>query len=354
MHKFITTIFFLTCSLSVFSQSKRPQTDSITTKEYLSDTVAFTSSDGTRLSGTYTKPKGISPKAHIVLISGSGAQDRNSDLLGHKSFLLLSDRFTKAGFAVLRVDDRGAGKSGGIYNQSRLTYFQHDTEAAIDFIKKENKNNPKIILIGHSLGGIIGPKIAQERSDVHAVIALAGPTMRGDQLMLLQKELIEIKMGYPEQMVKPGIENFKKLYVTLLQPHADIETAKKDLATTAKEIFPMLPENQLNMIVGQLTTPWLYDMIRLDPQNYLTKLTKPTLFIFGEKDLQVPPKENEALAKTYLTQADNKHFETKIFPNLNHLFQNCDSGLPTEYGTIEETMAEEVIEQMLKWMEKVK
>jgi pimeloyl-ACP methyl ester carboxylesterase len=292
------------------------------------------------------------PKAHIVLISGSGAQDRNSDLLGHKSFLLLSDKFTKAGFAVLRVDDRGAGKSGGNYNQSRLTDFQHDTEAAIEFIVKENKGKPKIFLIGHSLGGIIGPKIAQERSDVHAVIALAGPTMRGDQLMLLQKELIEVKMGYPEQMVKPGIENFKKLYATLLQPLADMETAKKDLATTAKEIFPMLPENQLNMIVGQLTTPWLYDMIRLDPQDYLTKLTKPTLFIFGEKDLQVPPKENEALAKTYLTQAGNKHFETKIFPNLNHLFQNCDSGLPTEYGTIEETMAEEVIEQMLKWMEK--
>jgi pimeloyl-ACP methyl ester carboxylesterase len=346
-------MFFLSFTLFAFSQSKRPQTDSITTKEYLSETVALTSSDATRLSGTYTKPKGITTKAHIVLISGSGAQDRNSDLLGHKSFLLLSDRFTKAGFAVLRVDDRGAGKSGGNYNQSRLTDFLHDTEAAIDFIKKENKGNPKICLIGHSLGGIIGPKIAQERSDVHSVIALAGSTMRGDQLMLLQKELIEIKMGYPEQMVKPGIENFKKLYATLLQPHVDMEITKKDLATTAKEIFPMLPENQLNMIVGQLTSPWLYEMIRLDPKDYLTKLTKPTLFIFGEKDLQVPPKEIEALAKTYLSQAGNKHFETKIFPNLNHLFQNCASGLPTEYGTIEETFSEEVIGMMIGWINKV-
>lgn len=345
--------FCLVASFNLGAQTVKNQTADITQNKYLNEEVTIVSTDGTKLYGTYTKPKDVSPIAHILLLSGSGAQDRNSEILGHKPFLLLADRFTKAGYAVLRVDDRGAGKSEGDYNSSRLEGLQHDATASIDFMKKTNGDqNIKICLIGHSMGGILGPKIAQERNDINSVIMLAGPTMRGDQLMLLQKELIETKMGFPEQVVKMAADNFRKLYATLLQPHIDIEEASTALSKTSKEVFPMMNEAQISMIVKQLTTPWLYDMIRLDPKDYLTKLTTPTLLLFGEKDLQVPAKENEALAKKYLAEAGNVHFTSHIFDNLNHLFQNCDTGLPTEYATIEETFAEEVIDLMIKWLKK--
>ena len=344
-------LLFVSSTSKVSGQTKRPQTDNIDLSIYRNEDVNLISFDKVKLSGRLTMPKDANIKASVLLISGSGPQDRNSELLGHKPFLLITEKLVSNGYAVLSMDDRGVGKSEGSHNSSHLDQFEKDAIEAIHFLKSHGTLEEKpVVILGHSMGGILGPMIAQKSELVDAVICLAGPVLRGDQLMLLQKAKIESKMGFPDNIVKIANENFAKLYASLLEPHKNISEARDSLSKKAKEVFKIMPENQVNQIVMQLTTPWLYDMIRLDPKTYHTKLQKPTLMIFGGKDLQVPAKENEELAITYFTEAENMHFEIYTFDNLNHLLQNCDTGLPTEYQNIEETMDLGVLQRIIEWL----
>lgn len=343
--------FYLIIVFQALGQQKRPQTDLIDINKYHSEEVIIESFDKLKLYGTLSYPKDGLIKATVLLISGSGAQDRNSELLGHKPFLLIADKLNENGYAVLRMDDRGIGKSGGNHNSSHLNHFEQDIMESIHYLKRHPVLEEKaVVLLGHSMGGILGPMIAQKSDFADAVVCLAGPVMRGDKLMLLQKEKIERKMGFPENVVKMANDNFSKIYDTILRPHANLSEARDSLTKRVKETFKMMTEPQVNQLVMQFTTPWLYDMIRLDPKEYMTKLQKPVLMIYGGKDLQVPAKENEELAITYFTEAENMNFEIYTFDNHNHLFQNCETGLPSEYEIIEETMDESVINRIIEWL----
>ncbi|MDF4220056.1 alpha/beta hydrolase [Maribacter sp. M208] len=344
----ITTII----SINSYSQSSRPQ-EPKQPFEYISENVVFKNNlDSISLAGTLTYPKMGSDFPAVILISGSGPQDRNSELMNHKPFLVIADYLTKNGIAVLRVDDRGTHESEGNYNETGLKGFVNDTKSAFEFLKTHKEiNNSKIGLIGHSLGGVIAPIIASENTDVSFIVILAGSGIRGDKLMLLQKELIERKMGVPEVGITQGQNNMKGAYDIILKSNNNNTQLQTELKNYFDNVFGgMLPTNQIQALSEQMSIPWLTDFIKFDPQTSLSKTKCPVLALNGSNDLQVPPKENLETIEMILKENGNKDVETKQLENLNHLFQESETGLPNEYATIEQTFSPKVLEIMTEWI----
>ncbi|MBL1280740.1 MAG: alpha/beta hydrolase [Fluviicola sp.] len=321
---------------------------------YQSEDVEFkNNNDGIKLAGTLTYPSEGTNFPAVVLISGSGAQDRNSELLLHKPFLVIADFLTKNGVAVLRVDDRGKGESEGDYSLASLNDFVEDTKAALTYLRTRNEvDTSKIGLIGHSLGGVVARIIASEDKALDFIILLAGTGMRGDQLMLLQKKKIEQQMGMSEEAVESGQQNIAPAYEIILEAKEYSSKTEKKLKKHFSEVF----ENQLTdeMIAGiakQLNYHWLFDFIRFDPATALKNVDCRVLALNGSKDLQVPPKENLKLIEEILKSNGNEQVKSIEIEGVNHLFQECKTGLPQEYGVIEQTFSPKVLELMLEFLD---
>jgi len=340
--------------LTGHAQSNRPQ-EPKEPFDYQSEQVVFDNSvDSISLAGTFTYPKSGSHFTAVVLISGSGPQDRNSELLGHKSFLVIADHLTRNGIAVLRVDDRGTGESEGVYNDSGLNDFVRDTESALQYLQTRSEvDQSKIGLIGHSLGGVIAPIVASQSKDISFIILLAGSGITGDELMLLQKEQVERKMMVPEPGIAVGQSNMKGAYDIILASGGDQEQLKLDLMEYFNGVFgKMIPESQIAMLSEQLAYPWLVDFIKYDPKTALIETTCPVLAINGSNDLQVPADENLEAIEKYLEEGGNDKVEIVKAENLNHLFQESESGLPTEYAKIEQTFSPVILDLMTDWIKK--
>ncbi|NIK93331.1 alpha/beta hydrolase [Mangrovimonas sp. CR14] len=344
-------LLLISTSLCLFAQTNRPQ-EPKEPFDYVSENVVFENKvDHISLAGTLTYPKKGSNFPAVILISGSGPQDRNSELLKHKPFLVISDYLTNNGLAVLRVDDRETGESQGSYNYTGLDGFVNDTESAFQYLKSRKElNHSQIGLIGHSLGGVIAPIVASENKGVAFIVLLAGSGIRGDQLMLLQKELIERKAGVPEFGIAQGQNNMKGAYdlIIKLEDRVQLQGELKDYFT--KIFGAMLPENQINTLSEQMSWPWLTDFIKFDPQTVLSKTTCPVLALNGSNDLQVPPKENLAAIEKILHENGNKDVTVLELEKLNHLFQESETGLPNEYGTIEQTFSPQAMAIVLDWI----
>lgn len=299
------------------------------------------------LAGTLTLPKkdGVFPV--VVLISGSGPQNRNEELLGHKPFLVLSDYLTRNGIAVLRFDDRGVAKSTGDFKTATSADFATDVTAAIEYLKTRKEiNKKKIGLIGHSEGGVIAPMVAANSKDVAFIVLLAGTGVPGDQILLAQQTLIGRAAGVDSTtLAKNEVLNRKGF--DLIKTSTDVEKLKSDLTTLLKE--NNIPENAITTSVAQTTSPWMLYFIRHDPAAVLTNVKCPVLALNGSNDLQVP-KENLQAIKNALAKGGNKHVTTRELPGLNHLFQESKTGSPTEYGTIEQTMAPAVLQEVMNWI----
>ena len=348
LYLIITTII----SINSYSQNNRPQ-EPKQPFEYVSENVVFKNSlDSISLAGTLTYPKMGSDFPAVILISGSGPQDRNSELMNHKPFLVIADYLTKNGIAVLRVDDRGTGESEGNYNETGLNGFVNDAESAFEFLKtRKGINHSKIGLIGHSLGGVIAPIIASKNINVSFIVILAGSGVRGDKLMLLQKEKIERKMGVPEAAITQGQNNMKGAYDIIVKSNDNQKQLILDLENYFTSVFgAALSEGQIKGLSQQMAIPWLTDFIKFDPQTSLSKTKCPVLALNGSNDLQVPPKENLETIEIILKENGNEDVETKQLENLNHLFQESETGLPNEYATIEQTFSPNVLEIMIEWI----
>ncbi|MDC1068992.1 acyl-CoA thioester hydrolase/BAAT C-terminal domain-containing protein [Candidatus Kapabacteria bacterium] len=349
---FLHLIILIIISTNLVSQSSRPQ-EPKKPFNYKVENITFENKiDSITLAGTLTYPKVGSNFPAVILISGSGAQDRNSELLGHKPFLVIADYLTRNGIAVLRVDDRETGQSGGIYNETGLRGFTNDTKFAFDYLKShKNFQKSKIGLIGHSLGGVIAPIISSENEDISFIVLLAGSGIRGDKLMLLQKETIERKMGVSEIGINQGQNNLKGAYNIILESNDSRQNLEKELANYFTGLFgKVLPESQISALSKQLSIPWLKDFIKFDPENFLSKTKCPVLAVNGSNDLQVPPEENLAAINDILTKNGNTDFETIQLKNLNHLFQESKTGLPNEYATIEQTFSPQALKVISDWI----
>ena len=320
---------------------------------YLEEEIVFKNTkDNISLSGTLSLPKDKTNFPTVVLISGSGPQNRNSEIFGHQSFWVIADYLTRQGIGVLRYDDRGTAESEGDFSTATSFDFAEDVRAAVSYLKSRKDISPnKIGLMGHSEGGIIAPIVASEANTVNFIVLLAGPGLPGKELMLLQKATIEKAGQVPPPIINQGQEVMGGAYNRVINATPDDQTLKDSLTAYFRDSYDnLIPEDQLHSLVQQISSPWMMNFIKHDPAPILQKVTVPVLALNGEKDLQVPPQENLAAIEAALKKGGNTDFTTKEFPNLNHLFQNCETGLVNEYGNIEETFSEEVLSEITKWI----
>ena len=339
----------------------RPQ-EPVKPYPYYSEEVTFENSKaGITLAGTLTLPKKEGLYPVVILVSGSGPQNRDEELLGHKPFLVLSDYLTRNGIAVLRYDDRGVGASKGVFSTSTTADFAADAAAAVTYLSnRKDINHKKIGIVGHSEGGVIAPIVASTSKNVAFIVLLAGTGLTGDALLLLQKALIERAEGVTELKIQEG-QTINKGAFTLVKNAVTTEQLKTDLTLYFQQNLkgnptPENPEGKLDAEIIQeqveeFTSNWMQYFIKFDPTTALVKVKCPVLAINGAKDLQVPPNENLAAIKTALTKGGNKKVTTKILPNLNHLFQECTTGAPSEYAEIEQTVSPTAMTTVLEWIQ---
>src|SRR5690554_282770 len=330
----------------------RPQTP----KEpfgYYSEEVSFNNSkDKIKLFGTLTLPKKDGKFPVAVIISGSGPQNRDGEMFGHKPYQVLADHLTKNGIGVLRYDERGVGQSEGDFDTASIEEFSIDVQSAVAFLKTRKDVDPsKIGLIGHSLGGIIAPKVASENKEIDFIVLLAGPGIDGDKLMLLQKAAFERLMGVNEMQIAAGQGIVKEAYDIIRNSDLDNATVKDSLNSFyINKYGAMIPENQRNALVGQITNYEVASLIKSTPSEYLEKVKCPVLALNGGKDFQVPAKENLAAIKTSLEKNGNKNIEIVELENLNHLFQESKTGSISEYSEIEQTFSPVALDLITGWI----
>lgn len=342
---------------------RRPQ-EPVEPFPYLAEEVKFENVlDKIKLAGTLTYPSGRGPFPAVVLISGSGPQNRDEEVFGHKPFLVLSDHLTRNGIAVLRFDDRGTAQSEGSFATATSEDFARDVEAAIEYLKTRNEiNHQQIGLIGHSEGGIIAPMVAVKSPDVAFVILLAGTGIPGDELLLLQQRLIGRAYGLSDEELNQAAVINKEAFRILRGSNQPDELSrlltdflKENLKNNADSQIPQgVSEDEfIAMQVQQLVTPWMRFFISHNPAPLLEKVACPVLALNGEKDLQVPPAENLSAIEKALLKGGNTKITVKELPGLNHLFQECETGSPAEYAEIEQTFSPLALNKISSWISKV-
>ncbi len=312
-----------------------------------------------KLVGTLTLPSlgGLFPA--VLLISGSGPQDRNETILGHHPFLVLADYLTRCGIAVLRVDDRGVGKSGGNFTQATSEDFASDVLAGLEYLKSREEINPKQIgLIGHSEGGIIAPMVAVQSSDVAFIILMAGTGLTGEEILYLQTELIARAEGVSDEVIAKNLSLQEQMF-TVLKEERDDAVAEKRLRTILEDVISELElsEKEKEMAeanaeaqIKSILSPWFRYFLTYDPRPTLMEVKCPVLAINGQKDLQVPPKENLAAIEEALKAGGNKNYTVEELSGLNHLFQTAQTGAISEYARIEETISPTALKIMSDWI----
>ncbi|MCE9596208.1 MAG: alpha/beta fold hydrolase [Planctomycetes bacterium] len=314
--------------------------------------------------GTLTVPSGTGPFPCVVLVTGSGPQDRDETLLGHRPFLVIADHLTRHGIAVLRYDDRGVAKSTGSRESATSDDYAEDALAAVAFLKSRKEVDAKKIgVVGHSEGGLIAPMCAARSKDVAFLVLLAGTGMRGAELLALQGKLISAAEGMPTAEAERQATESAELYAMVVAGKSDAEV-KEAMRTIVIRQLRVAPETkassgdelqkQADEIVDaqskELLSPWFKRFMALDPRENLAQVTCPVLAVNGSKDLQVPPKENLSLIEKALKDAGNKDVTIVEFPGLNHLFQTCTTGSPSEYATIEETFSPTALAAISDWI----
>ena len=304
------------------------------------------------LAANLTLPPGPGPFPAAILIAESGPQDRDETVAGHRPFLVLADYLTRKGLAVLRYDKRGIGKSTGNFDQATTEDFASDAAAAVAYLKSQKGIDAgKIGLIGHGEGGIIAPLMASRSTDVAWMVLLAAPGLKGEDVMLLQSELILKAAGFDEDRIAKA-RDFNRQSYDLARKERDAEALEAKLSDLVDStgMSTTLPPTTLKPQARMMTSPWFRFVLDYDPVPALEKTHCPVLALNGDKDLQMAPKENLAQIQRALQQGGNKDFQTKELPGLNHLFQRAPTGSPNEYGGIEETFSPEALSLISDWI----
>ena len=342
----------------------RPQ-DPVDFPYYQEDVTFHNLKDSVTLAGTLTLPKDKKADKIVILITGSGPQNRNEELkqFNHRPFLVWSDWLTCHGIGVLRYDDRGIGSSTGDFLKATTADFATDAEAAIDFIRsRSDLKDMQIGLLGHSEGGMIAPMVASKDSRVKFIVLLAGPGVPINELMLDQAEKGQTSQHLPQNIIDLNMQTAAMVY-SYLKKHADepnekVEPKLKNILTKQFEKYPAdafkgttadaVTGNEIKSYLGV----WFRYFISFEPADYLEKVKCPVLAMNGTLDMQVDAKQNLPAIEAALKTGKNKHFEIAPMEGLNHLFQKAKTGNGDEYGEITETVNPAALNKVTDWINK--
>ncbi|MEE2825576.1 MAG: alpha/beta hydrolase [Planctomycetota bacterium] len=323
--------------------------------------IRSTRSPGVELGATLTHPRGKGPFPAVILISGSGQQDRDETIFGHKAFFVIADHFANHGIATLRFDDRGKDKSTGDPTTCTSEDFADDVETLVDWLKQQAMIDPEqIILVGHSEGGYIGPMIAARRPDIAALVMLGGTTVPGDQIVLDQSRRIAAAAGASQADLDFQEALSKNAFEMLRNGEAEapdfvdklMARTRKEMTVDGQEPEFELPENAAAQL-SRFNSPWFRFFLDYDPALALRKIDCPVLALFGEHDLQVHPDLNVPVLEAIWQGGKHPSSECIRFPRLNHLFQESSTGSPAEYAKIDETFNIVPLNKMTEWIQQV-
>lgn len=320
--------------------------------------------DGVTLVGTFTRPHTTKKVPAVILIAGSGPINRDEEVFKHKPFLVLADRLTQSGIAVLRVDKRGIGSSTGSYKNATTADFASDVLAGIDYLKtREEIDSRQIGLIGHSEGGIIAPIVASQSNDVAFIILMGAPAIHFKDVLLEQVVLKAKVVGQSDAMTTFFCQYQNKI-LDIIEQEPNVETASNTLHEYATQFFDAMPEshkNEYNRIYGSplslvvieglaksFNTLWIRYLLNYDPAATLQLVSVPVFALNGSLDLQVSSTSNLKVIKEAL--AKNTDVTIIEYPNMNHLFQTCNTGAFSEYLMSEETISPIVLNALTSWI----
>ena len=337
----------------------RPQ-EPVPPYPYKTEEVSYEHSDaGITLSGTLTIPEGDGPFPAVILLTGSGPQNRDEELLGHKPFLVLADYLTRHGIAVLRSDDRGVGGSSGDFSTATTEDFAGDALAGVEYLKaRPDMNFSMIGLAGHSEGGMMAPMAAVRSDDVDFIVLLAAPAIPFEDIIRYQTRRSWIKIGMDSIDIERNTEWQNQIFKLISSEKSDQQVREEmvrlyqDLSEEARTRM-QVTEASIESEIARSTSPWWRFAFRFDPVSTLMQVSCPVLAISGDKDTQVTSKENLAAIEKALERGGNRDYRVVELKGLNHLFQTADSGDPLEYGRIEETFSPVAMQVIAEWINKL-
>jgi len=307
--------------------------------------------DSVSLAGTLTRPEGEGPFPAVVLISGSGPQDRDEYVWEHRPFAVLADHLTRQGIAVLRFDDRGVGESRGDFAAADMEDLRSDARAAFDFLRQQDRiDSHRVGLIGHSEGGLHAPVMAAGDDRIAFIVLLAGPGTPGSQLLKDQTLAMAEAGGYGVDQLGALADLLDAIYGALASaasPDAAREALDPILTDEAMDLMGN-PVDLRDLVISQFVRQWHLDLVRHDPAPYLAALHQPVLALNGTLDLQVLASANLPAIEAAL--ADNPDATVIALENQNHLFQRAQTGTIAEYAQIEETMSPMALNTVSDWI----
>ena len=321
------------------------------------DTSFGNASGQIKLAGTITKPKGAGPFPAVVLISGSGPQNRNGELFGHQPFWVLADYLTRNGMVVFRYDERGVGDSEGDFVQATSYDLKEDAADAIAHLRKfPFVNQTKVGAIGHSEGGMIGWMLAAE-GNLNFLVAVAAPVVPIDQFME-QQTLDVLKVSKAsDEIIDQRLTLNRKVYA-VVKNTASFGDLEGNLKRMLREHLAELGMDGESLDVetsaimdafGPTLSPWFFEFMKFSSEPFINKIQIPVFAAFGGKDIQTnAPVNAEALREMIADRADL--FNIITYPHLNHLFQTAETGSVAEYATNSETFNEVVLDDVIQWI----
>lgn len=344
--------------------AERPIEDTTTViKPYIEEEVSFTNGD-IKLAGTLSYPFKEGNFPAVILITGSGAQNRDEEIVGFKLFGKIADYLTRNGIAVLRCDDRGVGGSTGNVSESTTEDFATDVLAGVEFLKtKQNIDKNRIGLFGHSEGGIVAPIAASQSNDVKFIILMSGPGVPGDQIINHQIKKIMQAEGAPDSIIERE-SNANIHMIKAFKQNLPIEELKEILRQQSKIEFERLSaedkkniadinatiESTTTQKLMQMNNNWFRFFVNYDPGPTLQNVSCPVLVLFGGKDTQVDIEQNRAPIENNLKLGGNNKFETVVFPDANHLYQSANTGGLSEYAKLKKEFVPGFLEKITSWI----
>lgn len=352
-------------TLEALDRDRRPQTPK-PPFPYREIEAVVQHPDGHRLAGTLVLPEGVARPPVAVLITGSGPQDRDESLMGHRPFLVLADHLARNGIATLRCDDRGFGASTGEFSSATTSDFAGDVLAAVAWLRQRDDIDPTAIgLIGHSEGGLVAPMAIAEDPEIAFAVLMAGTGVDGGRVLTSQSERLMEVQGLDRSVIDPIVVLHAELMDLVREEAADEAVAAAFLALTDAQVEASradLGDEQSDRMRAEVRarletdprplTPWMLEFIRTDPRTYLSRMSCPVLAINGTNDIQVISGLNLPEIERAVTTGGGR-IEIIEYPGLNHLFQRSETGSITEYAEIETTIEPEVLRDIADWIGRV-